>query len=102
MADNTIQAVRQAETEAAQIEREAALKKQEQIDDVQTDIVARREALYVQLNNQKDAELDAAVKTNEALMQKTVTGAKEEIQALRNEVETKKKQVVTKIIEELL
>lgn len=102
MAENTVQAVRQAELQAAQLLKDTESKKMELLERTQREINEKRESNRLQEKQKTENAMIAAQSENDALMKRSIETAEQEIITLRNETEIRKKDAIKMMIAELI
>jgi len=102
MVDMTMKAVRQAELDAARIEKEAVVKKDTILEKVQIQIVAERETIQKQSVKETKAALAEAELQCDNEKKAAIIRANEEIALLKEKVDAKKSDAVNLIIAELV
>jgi len=101
MAENAIQAVRQAELDAAGLEKETAEKRKQMLLQVQQDLMQDREGLKRESAAEAEAALKKAAGQSEAMMQEAAAEAEKAIAGLHLQAKGKEKEAVRLILDEL-
>ncbi len=102
MAQQTIDAVREAEKKAEQMERSAVQQAEECLQSARADAERTVEHMAAEADKQAQASLLAARKRGDTLADKAAKEAEQEIASLRAHAKQKQKEAVTSVIAELV
>ncbi|WRS26291.1 hypothetical protein U6B65_07980 [Oscillospiraceae bacterium MB08-C2-2] len=102
MAEDTIQTVRQAELDAARLERETVEKADHMLAQARQDVAQSLVRLKEDFAKEEEAALKEASGQSEAMLREAVANTEKCIVDLRLHAETKKAEAIRQIISELL
>ena len=102
MAENTVQAVRQAELQAAKLLKDTENKKLELLEQTKREINEKKDSNRLQEKKRTEDALIAVQAENDALMKSTIETAEQEIITLRKETDMRKEDAMKAMIAELI
>ena len=99
---DTIQAVKQAETDATKLAKETAKKQEQMMEEAKQQVVILEKELQEKVIEEREKALKAVVIQNEVLLEKAKEQALEEVKLLKEQAACKRAEVYQIMIKELV